>query len=485
MSASKMILIVITLALTTLSVSCGEKQDVIFTPPVVVDSTAEIPEVVHLLTKANESVRFELQTESITSFDDGLNKTINVDIDTKFQDVEGFGFAITGGSAQHLNEMSDQAKSELLNELFGSGDGQIGMSFIRISIGASDLDKDVFSYNDQKQGAIDIDQDNFSLAPDEEILIPLLKEILLINPSIKIMASPWSAPAWMKNNNSPKGGSLLTEYYDSYALYLQKYIEGMEANGISIDYLSIQNEPLHDGNNPSMYMTAEDQRDFIKNSMGPLFEENQIQTKVMVYDHNCDRPDYPLTILDDPDAKKYVDGSAFHLYAGDISALSVVRNAHPDKNVYFSEQWYGAPGDFSGDLKFHIREIVVGSLRNWSRSIIEWNLSSNSQLEPHTDGGCDRCLGGITIEGDAVKRNAGYYVMAHISKYVRPGSERLFTNYTDDLPNVAFVTPNQEIVLLVLNNSEVRQEFNVIQGDNKYTTALDPGSVSTYVWPQN
>ncbi|MFK7953476.1 MAG: glycoside hydrolase family 30 beta sandwich domain-containing protein [Ekhidna sp.] len=465
-----------------LTVRCQEKKEEVFAPPTSEELNMEVPDVKHLLTKANESSRFEIQEGSINTIDESLNRLININSEVTFQDVDGFGFALTGGSASHLNQMSKSEQEKLLNELFGVDEGQIGLSFIRISIGSSDLDQDVFSYNDHQGGDLDTSHQNFSLAPDEPVLIPMIKKILSVNPDIKIMASPWSPPAWMKDNNSPKGGSLKEEFYNSYALYLLKYVQEMEAIGITVGYLSIQNEPLHDGNNPSMYMTAENQREFIKGSLGPLFNDNSIETKIVIYDHNADRPDYPITILNDTEAKKYVDGSAFHLYAGNIDALSVVRNAHPDKSIYFTEQWFGAPGNFSEDLKWHTREVVIGSQRNWSRNVIEWNLSSNSDLEPHTDGGCNQCLGGITIDGDAVKRNAGYYVIAHISKYVRPGSVRISSDSSDDLPNVAYTTPDEKVVLLVLNNSDSRKEFNVVQGDVKFSTALDPGSVSTYVW---
>lgn len=462
-------------------IGCQEKTGQVFEPPVI-EVPESIADISQYLTRANRSAMFDAQASFIFAPDESLSNTINVNLGTTFQQIDGFGFALTGGSAKHISQMSPSAKEALLQELFNVGDDQIGMSFIRISVGASDLDEAVFSYNDLPSGQTDINQDKFSISRDQERLIPLLKEIIAINPDIKIMASPWSPPAWMKNNSSPKGGSLLFDYYDSYATYLLKYIQEMAKEGITISHLSIQNEPLHDGNNPSMFMNSGQQKEFIKGSLGPLFQENNIATKILIYDHNPDRIDYPLDVLDDPIAKQYVDGSAFHLYAGSITALSTVRNSHPDKNIYFTEQWFGAPGNFSEDLKWHTREVIIGSTRNWSRNVIEWNLSSNPDLSPHTDGGCDRCLGGITINGDNVTRNAGYYVIAHVSKYVRPESTRIGTNYIDALPNVAFVTSDQKIVLLVLNNTDSVQKFNVKQDSVSFSSQLDAGSVSTYIW---
>src|SRR5690606_11022530 len=198
---------------------------------------------------------------------------------------------------------------------------------------------------------------------------PLLKEILAINPAIKIMGSPWSPPVWMKDNGSSIGGSLKTEYHDAYAQYFVKYIQEMKANGITIDAVTIQNEPLHPGNNPSLLMPAEAQKEFVRDHLGPEFEKNNIKTTIIVYDHNADRPDYPITILDDPEAAKYIDGSAFHLYGGTIDAVSQVHDAHPNKNLYFTEQWVGAPGDFAKELTWHTENLIIGAPRNWCKTV--------------------------------------------------------------------------------------------------------------------
>src|SRR5699024_9850250 len=248
----------------------------------------------------------------------------------------------------------------------------IGVSYLRISIGASDLSKRVFSYDDVSSEQTDTTLQYFDLDADKYNLIPLLKEILKINPDIEILGSPWSAPVWMKTNKSSKGGKLDPEYYDEYAQYFVKYIQAMDANGITIDAITPQNEPLNPDNNPSMVMTADEQTDFIKNDLGPAFEKAGIKTKIIIYDHNCNRHDYPITGLKDDDARKYIAGSAFHLYAGDISALSQVHKAYPQKGVYFTEQWTGGPGDFAGDLQWHVKNLIIGATRNWSKNVLEW-----------------------------------------------------------------------------------------------------------------
>ena len=146
----------------------------------------------------------------------------------------------------------------------------------------------------------------------------------------------------------------------------------MKAEGIHIDAITVQNEPLNPDNNPSLLMLPNEQTDFIKKSLGPAFQKAGITTKIILYDHNTDRTDYPLTTLADADARKYVDGSAFHLYLGCIEALTPVHNQFPDKNIYFTEQWTGSKGTFGGDLAWHVKNLLIGATRNWSRNVLEW-----------------------------------------------------------------------------------------------------------------
>jgi glucosylceramidase len=425
---------------------------------------------------------FFTEQRAITDTGRVNGETIVINKDQTYQVMDGFGYSLTGGSALHLFNMSAAARNQILKELFETTDKNIGVSYLRISIGASDLDTKVFSYNDLPTGQTDPDMLQFSLAEDRQYLIPVLKEILAINPEIKIMGSPWSAPVWMKNNNNSIAGSLLPQYYSSYAKYFVKYIQGMKDEGITIDAITIQNEPLHPGNNPSMYMLAADQAAFIKGSLGPAFQDAGINTKIIIYDHNADRIDYPLSILGDAAAKNYIDGSAFHLYGGQISSLSQVHNAHPDKNLYFTEQWTGVHGVFADELKWNIRELTVGATRNWCKTVLEWNLAADQNQEPHTPGGCTECLGAITIQGDQVTRNVAYYITAHASKFVRPGSKRIESNYSSDLPNVAFLTPAGNVVVIILNNSTATKTFNIKLEDKTVKTYLAPGAVGTFIW---
>lgn len=408
---------------------------------------------------------------------------IEIDTTKTYQTIDGFGNCLTGGSAMLMHKMNAAARSALLQELFATDGKNIGLSYLRVSIGASDLDEKVFSYNDLPAGETDVEMSRFNLGYDKLYLVPVLKEILIINPDLKIMASPWSAPVWMKTNNDTRGGSLKPAYFDAYARYFVKYIQAMEAEGIDIDAITIQNEPLHPGNNPSMYMTAEDQSRFIKDNLGQAFKQAAVDAKIIVYDHNADRPDYPLTILKDPEAAKYVDGSAFHLYAGKIEALSDVHNAYPNKNLYFTEQWIGAPGKLADDLSWHVKTLIIGGTRNWCRTILEWNMAADKNHNPHTDrGGCDRCLGTITINGNEITRNPAYYILAHAAKFVRPGSVRIASDTLSNLPNVAFRTPDGQKVLIVLNEAKTLQSFNIRFNGKTVSAGLESGAVATYVW---
>jgi glucosylceramidase len=406
---------------------------------------------------------------------------ITIDEKKEFQNIDGFGFALTGGSAQHIMAMSPAARAALLRELFTTDSNHIGTSYVRVSVGASDLSDHVFSYDDVPAGQTDTSLNHFDLGPDLKDVVPVLKQIIDLDPTIKVLGSPWSPPVWMKDNHDTRGGSLLPRYYRAYANYLVKYVLAMQEQGLRIDALTVQNEPLHPGNNPSMLMPAAEEAAFIK-YLGPAIQEARLDTKIIIYDHNADRPDYPLTILKDAEARQYVDGSAFHLYAGKIDTLSSVHDAFPDKNLYFTEQWVGAPGNFKKDIPEHIRKLIIGATRNWCRTVVEWNLAADSLNLPHTDrGGCDRCLGAVTIDGDQVKRNPAYYIIAHAAKFVRPGSSRIASNTDEGLPNVAFRTPGNQIVLIVLNNSEAPRSFTVEYKNRKIHPTLNPGAVATYV----
>ena len=472
------------LSLTISFFSCSSSSEIAspeltpIAPPVLVN------EVDYWLTNGAKNTFLQKQT-GILTFGSTYNVYPNIEVDATqtYQTIDGFGFTLTGGSAQSINKLNSQKRKELLQELFGKNDNAIAISYLRISIGASDLNATPFTYNDLPAGQTDVSLDQFSLNPDINDVIPMLKEILAINPQIKILATPWSPPTWMKDNNNFIGGSLKPEYYGVYANYFVKYIQKMKQEGISITAITPQNEPLHPGNNPSMFMSAQQQAVFIKNHLGPAFVSANLPTKIIIYDHNCDRPDYPLSILNDVVANPFVDGSAFHLYAGDINVLSTIHTAFPNKNLYFTEQYTGSSGTFDGDLKWHMKNVIIGSMRNWSKVALEWNLANDANFGPHTPGGCTTCKGGLTIKGtDSFERNVGYYIIAHASKFVPAGSIRIGSTQTANLNSVSFKTPAGKTVLIIENDGYTNELFNIKSNGKWVTTSLDAGAVATFIW---
>ncbi len=402
----------------------------------------------------------------------------------QFQPIEGFGFAVTGGSAQLLMKMSAAKRSELLKLVFSPQGAGIGASYIRLTIGSSDMNDHVYSYDDVPQGETDPTLAKFSLIPDEADVIPVVREILAIDPQMKILGSPWSAPAWMKTNDDVRDGHLKPEFYAAYAQYLTKYVEGMKAAGIPITAITVENEPLNPKNTPSMAMFADEEDAFIGKYLGPAFEAAGIKTEIQVYDHNPDAPSYPLSILADPVAGKYVVGTAFHLYGGSSSTFTAVHDAYPNKNLYMTEQsvtqW---PGSDSLDIAEPIESVMIGATRNWARNVLLWNLAADPQAGPHTNnGGCGSCYGAITLDGDKSTFNVAYYVAAHFSKFVRPESVRIGSSEMDQLSTAAFLTPDGKIVLVADNTGNFSKTFRIVYHGQSVTATLPSESAATYVW---
>jgi glucosylceramidase len=448
-------------------------------------ASSSAPSVSLYLTSPDRSALLALQPPiAFTPAATASSQAITVNPAKTYQTIDGFGFALTGGSAQLLMHMDPAKRAALLQELFTrTGDG-IGVSYLRLTIGSSDMNAHVYSYDDLAPGDTDVDMAHFSLDPDKADVIPIMKQILAINPKIKTLASPWSAPLWMKTTGVAQGGVLLPKYFPAYATYLTKYVQGMKAEGIPIDTLTIQNEPLNEKNTPSMLMLSPEQAIFIKHDLGPDFRKAGIKTSIVLYDHNLDHPLYPLSILQDPAAAKYIDGSGFHLYGGTVDAMTEVHNAFPTKNIYFTEQSITQRDNTAPmNISKPVARVMIGVSRNWSKNILLWNLAADPNNGPHTDnGGCTGCSGALTIDGDNVRRNIAFYTVAQVSKFVPPNSVRIDSNDLDTLPNVAFRTPDGKKVLVVSNITDTPQTFDVHTGAKTFTSTLSPGNVGTYVW---
>lgn len=441
------------------------------------------------MTTGNKTALLAKQPTLTFAANTNSNPTIAVDGATTYQTMDGFGYTLTGGSAFVINRMPATPRAALLSELFTRNYSSLGVSYLRLSIGASDLSAAPFTYDEVPAGQTDPTLASFTIDAERTDLLPVLKQILAINPNVTLLATPWTAPRWMKDNGTYVGGSLLPAYYQAYANYFVKYIQAMKVEGITIAAVTPQNEPLNPNNNPSLSMTAAQEATFIKDYLGPALQTAGLTTKIIVYDHNADHTEYPLAILNDPAVHAFVVGSAFHLYAGTIDALTTVHNAHPDRNVYFTEQYTSSSGSFSGDLRWHIRNVIVGAPANWSRNALEWNLANDENFGPHTSGGCSNCLGGVTINSSsaAVTRNVAYYLIGHAARFVDPGSVRVASavsggSQTTALVTVAFRTPAGRYVVIAMNDGKTTQSFNISYAGRIVTHSLGVGSVATYVW---
>ena len=421
-----------------------------------------------------------LQQQATVSFgtNSGTNpSTVTVNAGTTYQTMDGFGYTLTEGSAEVISGMAATQQNQLLNDLYNPNTG-LNASVIRISIAASDLSNSSYSYNETSG---DTNMNNFSLnGPDLTYLIPIIKKIQLINPNIKILATPWSAPRWMKTNGSWVGGSLQTQYYAAYARYFVKYIAAMQAQGIPIWGITPQNEPENPNNEPSMLMNSTEQKNFINQQLGPqLAAAGYGGVKIIAFDHNCDNTAYPIDVLNN---SSYVDGAAFHLYLGNISAMSTVRNA-TNKNVYFTEQYTGSGGSFSGDFGWHMQNVVIGSTNNWSKTVLEWNAANNSSLGPRTPGGCNTCLGAITVNNSTnYTKNVAYYIIGQISKYVKPGAVRIGSSSTNgSILSVGFKNPDGSTAL-VIYNSGGSNTIKVVSGSSAFNYTVPGSSAVTFTW---
>jgi glucosylceramidase len=391
----------VVLSLATLFAACGGSDgDTEYTPPVTNPETegTAIGSADVWMTTASKSKLLSQQADAVI-YDNATTTaaTTTIDFSQQFQEIDGFGAALTGSSAYVINHMNAAQKDALLKDLFNPEDG-IGLSYLRLTIGASDFSLGDFSYDDMPAGQTDPSLANFSIADDETDVVPVMQGILGYSPNIKILGSPWSAPAWMKGSGTMRGGSLDPQYYSAYADYFVKYINAYAAHGINITAVTPQNEPLHDTNGyPSLKMTSGEQADFIKDHLGP--KVTALGTKIFAYDHNFDVPSYPLDVLSDAAANQYVDGSAFHAYAGDVSAMNQVHAAFPNKNLYFTEisggEW---SADFGSNLKWLTSTIFMGTTRNWSKNVLLWNLALNPNHGPtNGTGGCTNCRGVVTM----------------------------------------------------------------------------------------
>jgi glucosylceramidase len=439
------------------------------------------------LTTADQTQLLSRQPDiAILSGSDQSPVAIDVDEGTSYQEMIGFGAAMTDASAYLIQSKLGPRRDAILHELFGRNPG-LGLSFVRVPMGASDFSTRHYSYDDMPPGQTDQALTHFTIDADRAEKLPALKAALAINPELKLVASPWSTPGWMKTTGSLIKGTLRPEYYDSFAQYFLKFVKAYFAEGVPIFAVTMQNEPAFEPDNyPGMRLDPSVRAEVIGKHVGPLFEQSGINTLILDWDHNWDLPSSPLAVLADDDARKYVRGIAWHCYAGNVGAQDQVHTAYPTIDAYFTECSGGGWATvFADNLKFYVGTLIIGSTRGWARGVALWNLALDEHDGPHL-GGCGNCRGVVTINSStgAVTRNVEYYALAHASEFIRPGAHRIASS-TDvgGLQTVAFKNADDGTkVLIVLNTARGEVSFAVRSGGKVILYALPGGAVATFRW---
>jgi glucosylceramidase len=452
-------------------------------------------------------LRFATKPESVQT-----TPLITVDDRQRFQEIDGFGASLTDAAAWlFAKKLTPLQTSEAFQMLFSRKDG-IAVSFLRQPIGSSDLAVTFYSYDDLCQqtdkacttpaGQTDPKLEHYSLAHDQEYILPLLRKALALNPAIHVMLTPWSAPGWMKTSGSmlgsipasPQGSgpetkeasSLRPEFYSAFAHYLVKTVQGYQAAGVPVYALSVQNEPLYaPPTYNGMQMLATEQAAFLANDLGPAMAAAGLKTKVMAYDHNWNRPDYPETILNDPKAGAVVAGTAWHHYRGEPSAMTKFHEEFPQKDQWVTEASGGTWQ--KGNMLAQEATELVDVTRNWAKSFVLWALATDQDHGPHV-GGCDSCRGLVTIDsskpGNPVKAEPDYYALGQATKFLLPGAVRIASDEPAGtaLRDVAFSNPDGTIVLYTVNAADTSQTFRIGFQGKTAATILPAGSVATFVW---
>lgn len=433
------------------------------------------------VTTADKSKLLQQQANVTFLADSGSNPTtIDVNEATTYQQMDGFGAAMTDSSAWLIyNKLSASQRTTLMNNLFGSGGARL--TFVRLPMSSTDFSLSNYTYD---QTCCDVN--DFSVSHDTAYIIPVLQQAKGIYPGLRIIGTPWTAPTWMKDTGAWGNGKLLSNYYGAYSQYFVKFAQAYQGYGLPIYAVTLQNEPHHEpGSYPGMRMEPVDQANFVKNNLGPAFVSAGLNTKIVVWDHNWDETYFPIEVLNDSAAKAYIYGSAFHCYAGAVGNQNLVQEAHPSKAILFTECSGGAwATNFGDNLKWNMQNIVIGNTRAWGNSVLLWNMALDTNYGP-ISGGCTNCRGVVTINqsNGAVTYNEEYYTLAHISRFVDPGAYRIASNtFAGNIENVAFKNPDGSKVLLALNAGAASKTFRVRWAGQYFDYTLPAGAVATFKW---
>lgn len=437
--------------------------------------------------ESSEKLHESLQGKASLHFGSSRASATTVSVgDSQFQQIDGFGASLTDSSAWLLaKKLTAPRRRQLLEMLFDSRKG-IGLSVLRQPMGSSDFALEDYSYDDLPTGESDSDLKRMSVDHDRGYIIPMLREILAVNPEIKVIASPWSPPGWMKTSHSMIGGTLLASSYAPLAAYFVQFVKLYEAAGVPIFAVTPQNEPLNiPGDYPGMGMKAEEQTRFVCENLGPAFRAANLKTKILIFDHNWNSIAFPDTVLKDSCAAQFVVGTATHCYGGDPAAQTGLHDRFPDKGIWLTEC---SGGDWQkGDLLVEQANLIIQTTRNWGKSVVLWNLVLNQLHGPHL-GGCQDCRGVVTIDDStspaAFVPTVDLTALAHVSKFVRSGAYRIdsSTEGESGIEHVAFRNADGSIVLLVLNSGMAPVQFNVAWKGEFAAYTLDSRAVATFSW---
>ncbi|WP_430390698.1 glycoside hydrolase family 30 protein [Dyella sp. 20L07] len=446
-----------------------------------------LPAVALWLSTADRRLKLVQQPNVEMTARGSLPADVVIDVQKKFQTMVGFGAAMTDSSAWLLqSKMNALQRTALLQELYGAPPN-LNLSMMRLTIGASDFSLKPYTLDDVPFGQVDPQLEHFNVTTNLRDVIPVVQEVLSIDPELRIIASSWSAPAWMKTNENLIGGDLLEQYESTYADYLIKYIDTYRGYGIPIYALTLQNEPSFIPiTYPGMEMPADTRARIVGQYLGPKLAGRKSKTRILEWDHNWSHPEQPLSVLADPDASRYIDGVAWHCYDGSPYAQSRVHRAYPQKDVFITECSGGDwASSVNGELLWFSRNLLIAGIRQWASGVVYWNLALDENHGPHF-GGCDACKGVVTIDSStgAVSRNDEYYALAHFSKFVLPGAVRVSSTATDKgLDNVAFQNASDESIVLVMVNSNTNaRDVTVAEGHARFQYTMPPQSVATFVW---
>jgi glucosylceramidase len=436
------------------------------------------------LTTDDQSQKLQPQASVTFTTGSGGTNPVIVDETQTYQQIEGFGASFTDTAGYILNEVATpSSRTNAMTNLFTRNGNGIGLSFVRNPMGASDLARFDYSYDDLATNQTDVNLTNFSIAHDQADIIPLVQQALLLNPQLKIMANPWSPPGWMKTSGSMIGGSLLPNMYAPFALYFVKYIQAYQAAGIPINYISLQNEPEYSPPDyPGTLMDAVTQSNVLRNYVLPALAASNLTTKVLVYDHNWDDPSYPTTIFSDPvlASSSQIAGTAWHGYGGTPGAMLALANQFPGRGNYETEH---SGGTWVGDQVRADFEEITHCMRSWARSYVKWNLAANQNYGPNT-GGCNTCTPLVYVNTSTLALSYGieFYTLGHFSKFVLPGAYRVFSGNASGVVSAAFLNPDGSKALVAFNDTTNSQTFQVQWGSQSFSYTLASYAGATFTW---